>query len=116
MTNIFKKKHTYEKRIQESNNIMIKYPDRIPIIVEKYKDCNLQEIDKCKFLVPKDMSIGQFVYIIRKRIKLDSTQTLFIMINNKLPSSSKLVSQIYDNDKDEDGFLYVIYTNENTFG
>ena len=69
-----------------------------------------------KFLVPKDMSIGQFIYVIRKRIQLDSTQTLFITINNKLPSSCHLLSQIYDNDKDDDGFLYIIYTNENTFG
>lgn len=113
---IFKSKNNLEKRYNESINILKKYPDRIPIIVEKYKNSNINDIDKCKFLVPRDMTIGQFIYVIRKRIKLKSEHALFITINNQLPASGKLISYLYDECKDEDGFLYVIYTNENTFG
>ena len=54
----FKKKNDYNKRLVESTNIKNKYPDRIPIIVEKYKDSKLPTIDKCKYLVPREMSMG----------------------------------------------------------
>ena len=48
MENNFKKKLTFEKRKQESTNISKKYPGRIPIIVQKHRDCILPEVDKCK--------------------------------------------------------------------
>lgn len=112
----FKKKNEYNKRLAESTNIKNKYPDRIPIIVEKYKDSKLPTIDKCKYLVPKDMNLGQFVYIIRKRIKIESNQALFVTVNSVLESSNILISELYEKQKDEDGFLYIIYTTENTFG
>ncbi len=112
----FKRKNSFERRHQESKNILAKYPERIPIIVEKYEGCDLPEIDKLKYLVPRDMTMPQFIFVIRKRIKLDPSQTLFVMVNNTLVGSAKLISEIYDDLSDEDGFLYVTYTNENTFG
>lgn len=114
--NNFKNKHAFNKRKEESDNIIEKYPDRIPIIVQKHSTTELPEIDKCKYLVPKNMSITQFSFIIRKRIKLDSSQAIFITINNKLVGSGKTISELYNDEKDEDGFLYMIYTGENTFG
>lgn len=63
-----------------------KYPNRFPVIVEKNKKCqNLQDIDKKKFLVPEDLTVGQFVYIIRKRIKLEPSEALYLYCNNTLP-------------------------------
>ncbi|MBI51624.1 MAG: hypothetical protein CL779_00195 [Chloroflexi bacterium] len=112
----FKKSISYEKRLNESTKIRQVYPNRVPIIVEKYDTCELPDIDKCKYLVPKDMTFGQFMYIIRKRIHLDSKQALFVTINNCLISSSENVDNIYNEHRDEDGFLYVVYTSENTFG
>lgn len=112
----FKKKYSFNKRKDESKNVIEKYPDRIPIIVQKHKNSDISDIDKCKYLVPKSMTITQFSFIIRKRIKLNSSQAIFITINNKLVSSGKTISEIYNDEKDEDGFLYIVYTGENTFG
>ena len=64
----FKDNHCLEDRISESSKIMNKYPSRIPIIVEKSDKCMFDDIDKFKYLVPKDLKMNQFVYIIRKRI------------------------------------------------
>lgn len=105
-----------EKRKLESARILKKYPDRIPVIVTKTTKCSLPDIDKQKFLVPHTMTLGQFVYIIRKRIKLDSSKALFVMINNNLFTTSHPMSELYENEKEEDGFLYVVYSSENTFG
>lgn len=116
MENTFRNKNSLDKRIQESENIRVKYTDRIPIIVEKNKTSNLPEIDKCKYLVPKDMTMSQFMFVIRKRIKLNPAQALFITVNHTLVAASQTVGEIYENQKDKDGFLYVVYTSENTFG
>ena len=117
MTYIFKSENTLQKRKEESEKIRKKHPDRVPIIVEKSSNCkNIPDIDKKKYLVPKELTIGQFQYVIRKRIKLDSQKALFIFINNKLPITSELLTSIYEKEKDEDGFLYITYASENTFG
>ena len=71
---------------------MKKYPDKIPVIVTKFKNTDLPDIKKSKFIVPKDMNFTNFVYIIRKHIKISSEKAIFITINNKLcPSNSNLV-------------------------
>ena len=112
----FKNKVNYSDRLSGSTNIKNKYPDRVPIIVERYKDSRLPEIDKNKYLVPKDMRLGQFIYVIRKRIRLDANQALFVTINGVLEGSSTFISELYEKHKDDDGFLYIVYTSENTFG
>tara|TARA_B100001094_G_scaffold327782_1_gene386746 strand:+ start:710 stop:1057 length:348 start_codon:yes stop_codon:yes gene_type:complete len=110
------KENSLSKRISESRYIISKYPDRIPIIVGRHPECKWPDIDKFKYIVPKDMQLSQFIFYIRKRIKLESTQTLFVTINNSLFSGSKAIGDIYEEEPNEDGFLYLLYTNENTFG
>ncbi|KAH0456597.1 hypothetical protein IEQ34_014504 [Dendrobium chrysotoxum] len=60
--------------------------------------------------------IGQFVYVIRKRIKLSAEKAIFIFVDNVLPPTGAVMSTIYNEKKDEDGFLYVTSSGENTFG
>lgn len=38
-----------------------------------------------RYLVPGDLTVGQFVYVIRKRIKLTPEKAIFIFVNNVLP-------------------------------
>jgi GABA(A) receptor-associated protein len=112
----FKTKNSFEERYSESSKITNKYPCRVPIIVERSNGSIINDIDKNKFLVPKDLNMNQFIYIIRKRIKLDKSQSIFLMVNDSLCPSNTPVSVVYDDHKDEDGFLYIKYTGENTFG
>ena len=114
---IFKNLNTFEKRKSECERILKKHPERIPVIVCKNcKEGTLPDIDKQKYLVPKELTLGQFVYIIRKRIKLDPNQALFVLINNSLQPTNRLLEDIYSDSKDEDGYLYIVYSSENTFG
>lgn len=110
------KKLPLSKRREESTRILAKYPDRIPVIVEKNHKGQVPDIDKCKFLVPIDLTVGQFVYVVRKRIKLAPEKAIFLFIKNTLPPTSQLMSAIYEEYKSEDGFLWVTYSGENTFG
>ncbi|KAJ5136950.1 autophagy protein 8 [Penicillium atrosanguineum] len=102
MRSKFKDEHPFEKRKAEAERIRQKYNDRIPVICEKVEKSDIATIDKKKYLVPADLTVGQFVYVIRKRIKLSPEKAIFIFVDEE--------------HKDEDGFLYITYSGENTFG
>jgi hypothetical protein len=70
---------------------------------------DIATIDKKKYLVPADLTVGQFVYVIRKRIKLSPEKAIFIFVDEVLPPTAALMSSIYEEHKDEDGFLYITY-------
>ncbi len=86
------------------------------VIVEKAPKSDAPDIDKKKFLVPSDITVGKFVYEIRKHMKLSPEKAIFLFVNNVLPPTAELMSHIYAKYKDEDGFLYITYSGENTFG
>lgn len=67
--------------------------------------------------MPNDLTVGQFVYVIRKRIKLSPEQAIFLFVDTgTLPPTASLMQTVYDAHKDEDGFIYMTYSGENTFG
>jgi GABA(A) receptor-associated protein len=114
----YKIKKGYSERKTESERIKEKYPDRIPIICEKSSrnGGTLPDLDKTKYLVPHDLTIGQFMYVIRKRLKLDASEALYLFANGHIMTCSNTVGVAYDNYKDSDGFLYLKYSKESTFG
>ena len=109
-------KTTFESRSNESKRIRLKYPDRIPIIIERVNDTNTPPIDKTKYLVPNNLTVGELVYVIRKRMKLEPEKAIFFFINESIPNTSLQLCQLYETHKNEDGFLYMKYSTENTFG
>ena len=117
---LFKDEIPFAMRKEEASRILSKYPDRIPIIIERSEECSndIPVVDKKKYLVPNDITTGQFTYIIRKRIELEPEKAIFLFAGEDftIPPSSSLISEIYNNFKDEDGFLYFTYSGENTFG
>ena len=114
---LFKSKFSLDERICESMRIILKYPNKIPIICEKHSSCTtVKQIEKKKYLVASDYTCGQFIHIIRTQLQLDPEQAIFLFVNDYIPSTSQTVSQLYQEHKDEDGFLYVKYASENTFG
>ena len=74
------------------------------------------DIDKKKYLVPSDLTVGQFMFVIRKRLKLPPEQAIFLFVNGTIPPTGALMNQIYEEHRDVDGFLYITYSGENTFG
>lgn len=73
-----------------------KYADRIPVIVEKAPKSDAPDIDKKKYLVPAEISVGKFVLEIRKHMKLNPEQAIFLFVNDTLPPTAALMSQIYE--------------------
>lgn len=118
MRSKFKDEHPFEKRKAEAERIRGKYTDRIPVsrcrkwltvvqplihnvqvICEKVEKSDIATIDKKKYLVPADLTVGQFVYVIRKRIKLSPEKAIFIFVDEVLPPTAAQMSTIYEQHK-----------------
>lgn len=113
----FKQKHSIAKRMSESSRILSKFSDRIPVICERNPSNNtLEHIDKNKFLVPNDLTVAQFVMVIRNRLKLTPSHAIFLIVGDSIPGPMSTIADLYYHHKDDDGFLYIQYSAENTFG
>merc|ERR1719440_233097 len=122
-TSTFQDSVPFEKRSADAHRILSKYPDRIPVICERAPRSTLPDIDKKKFLVPGTMIGGEFQYIIHKHINKNANSsmapdhTIYLFVSNTTtPKSGALMSEIYDQYKADDGFLYITYSAENTLG
>jgi GABA(A) receptor-associated protein len=95
----------------------------VQVICEKADRTDIPTIDKKKYLVPsvrsafghlsrpgvtdkpsivlreQDLTVGQFVYVIRKRIKLAPEKAIFIFVDEVLPPTAALMSAIYEEHK-----------------
>lgn len=117
----YKKNTKYEERLQKSNKMKSLYPDRIPVIIEMSASSlnyttYMKSCHKIKYLVPHNITMGQFIQILREKIKIDPSTALFFFINNKIFPITSLIGDIYKDNADDDGFLYIEFCEESTFG
>ena len=114
---MWKAQKSLDERLAESRAVREKHPDRIPVLCERHASSALKDVGSKKFLVPRDLTIGQFIYVLRKRMPLPSSQALFLSTESgHIPPSSQQMQQTHAAHQDEDGFLYLRYSGENTFG
>jgi GABA(A) receptor-associated protein len=118
----FQQQNSAEKRSRESAKVMEKYPDRVPVICERapngiFNFSEVPELDRSKYLVPADITVGQFFYVVRKRLQLGPELALFFFIGKTaMPRPAALMSEVYNQQRDSDGFLYITYSADNTYG
>lgn len=113
----YKNIKSFEERIDETVKILEKYPDRIPCILEKINDnTDVPNIDKKKFLIPPDLTMSQFMYVVRKRLNLGPEKAIFVFCKGKLLLNQSSMKNIYNENKDKDNYLYLEYSGESTFG
>jgi GABA(A) receptor-associated protein len=112
----YKQAFSFPQRLAESQRIREKFPGRVPVIVERAPRSDVPPIDKKKFLVPGDLTVGQFIYVVRKRLSLAPEKALFLFCENTLPTTSTLMREIYGQFMSNDGFLYCVYSGESSFG
>lgn len=113
----YRKEVEFDKRCVESLRIRQKFPDKVPIIAERAPRSSCVELEQRKFLVPNDINVMQLIYILRKRLKLTEAQALYIYPDSAIPPpTSMLISTLDAGNRDLDGFLYIHYDSENTFG
>lgn len=63
--------------------------------MEKAPKARIGDLDKKKYLVPSDLTVGQFYFLIRKRISLRPEDALFFFVNNVIPPTSATMGSLY---------------------
>lgn len=114
----FKKKHTLEDRTKETSRLREKHAGHIPVYLSK-SGKEGPDVKKHKYLVEGSKTMGEFMGILRGKHfegKIDSIQALYYFAGNTLLGAGMLMDDIYARHKDKDGFLYIQYSTENTFG
>lgn len=86
------------------------------VIIQKAPHSSIGDLDKNKFLVPYEVTVAQFIWILRQRLRLNPNKAIYLFVNKTLPQSSALMGEIYNQLHDQDGFVYAMYSGENTFG
>ena len=99
---IFKKDYIFENRIKEASRLLEKYPERVPVIIERSENSkHLTIIDKNKFLVPKELTMSQLLWVIRKRMNIRREQAVFLLSDSgTIFNSTEHISSVYENNKD----------------
>ena len=112
----FQLDHSHEDRLREATRVRRSYPTTVPCIVDVAPNNSLPRLDKHKYLVPDDITWAQFLFVLRKRLKLRPEKALFMFANNVLIPSGVTMGEVYKEHKAEDAFLYVSLAEENAFG
>ena len=77
----------------------------------------LPGIDKVKYLVPQELTVSQLATIVRNRLSLSQTQSLFLFTSSgQMLQLSMSVQAVHGLHTDPDGFLYVTYSSQEAFG
>jgi GABA(A) receptor-associated protein len=126
----FKKKYSLDERKNITIKILEKYEDKCPIYLSIDKEI-LSNIDSMfkkninRYIVTSNLTLTQFLSILRKKINFSQNEslTLFVeiyndkkIINSILAPLTSSIGSIYNNYKDEDGFIYLKIVKENVFG
>ncbi len=96
--------------------LLKKYPDRYPIIISsKSIKC-----DNIKY-ISANMTIAEFMIILRQKINLNSTEALFFFIKDKhntdiMIQPSSTIQELYNVYKDNNLVLNVMFEKEAVFG
>ncbi|WKY06123.1 hypothetical protein Q1695_006378 [Nippostrongylus brasiliensis] len=114
----FKERRPFHAREKDVAEIRRQQPNKVPVIIERFDgERSLPLMDRCKFLVPDHITVAELMHIVRRRLQLHPEQAFFLLVNEKsVVSNSMTMSQLYQTDRDQDGFLYVVYTSQPAFG
>ena len=70
-----------------------------------------------RFLMPKMFTIGEVLQTVRLKLNLRREQGLILMAGGKyVLKQGSILEDVYMKFKDEDGFLYLVYAEENIYG
>merc|ERR1712226_1692651 len=93
--------------------------DRVPVSVERAPKARIAALDKKilrKYPDRVPVIVGQFYFLIRKRVSLRPEDALFFFVNNVIPPTSATMGSLYQEHHEEDFFLYIAYSDESVYG
>ena len=96
---------------KQKNKILFwnKIPLEISLTKNAKKAYKIKKLDKTKYLLPLDFTMGQFSYFLKKKLNIDQNDNLFfLLVNGKVSCPYEMnLKDIYDKYKKEDNILYL---------
>ena len=88
------------------------------MILERAKNCSINKTIKTKYILSREVTMTEFIKIIREKLELSPERALFFLVNGKHSLTlTEDLGQVYDKFKDKsDGFLYMTYSEEIVYG
>lgn len=94
-------------------DIQENYPTHVPILLES----KTIEFERIKYLIPKTFTFGQAISVIRRKIKVKSSDGIFYLVKNTMIPTTYILGDVYNKHKDKDtGFLIIHVSKESVFG
>lgn len=101
------------------DELRVRYPGRIPVFVSKSKSCTntrIADISR-KFLVPMELTVAEFVSVLRKKIVIKATDAIYLFVGNSLPPGTYTFGQLDTMYRDPAmNALLIEYAGEASFG
>lgn len=95
----------------------MKYQTKLPIIIEKSPECRLlPPIKNPKFIMAKTFTIAEVQTTVRAKLELPSSDGLLLLAGGQILKSGQVLEEVYAKFADQDGFLYLVYAQENIYG
>lgn len=115
----FKDSFSLQSRKEMSARALKRYPKCVPLIIQFSRYLQSDLIDKkVKFLVEGSRTVAYLIKELRLKVKLSPSKFIYILAGEEktFPSTGMMLSQLYRECKDEDGFLYISVEEESSFG
>ena len=114
----FKKRYSLAERTEKYRKFSGKYPGKIPVVLERGKSGSgvLPEMRKCFYLFGADISCAQLMVFIRKQAQLSAEMGMWFFVDGTMPQLNTTMGRLWEERKEPDGFLYITYCGELTFG
>ena len=113
----------FQQRESESRSLLKQFPNKVPTVIEPQTLSQPSRLDQNKylpyrFLIPAMYTFHEFVQVLRRRMNLQSSESLWLDIGNSssVPPGEYMMYKVYETYKSPDGFLYVKYCSEATYG
>ena len=97
----------------EMQQVKDKHPGNIPVLLLPLAE---RLLNRTKFLCPQQITLAQFIHMIRGRYSLESDEGIFIFIDGQLPPTTATLLELHGQYKDPSGLLNLKYSKESAFG
>ena len=107
-----------EEKKLKLERMLLKSPNKIPIIFEKHErsrlNCNKADI---KFLSDENIKLGFFIEQVRTILTLEKNEALYFSCSEEtVLSPDIIIGDLYKKYREEDGYLYIQFTELASFG
>jgi hypothetical protein len=108
------------QRLRRSQELQKQHKGKVPVLVDRF-NIHTPKLEKNKYLVNRQMKLGQFVNILRQHLPpLQPHQSLIVMVDKgehcSLPIMTTTMGELFNEYHDQSNFLLLSIQFESTFG